>query len=258
MANNSNWFLEAMNKGKITPKQLTDQAKTLINPNFFAEKHPDEYVPGDNPLVDIGKTRYSASGMCDKACRWAHEFLPHGRHEIEYKSDDGNHVVHHVPTTEGMYVVDYSHRQFKESAAFPVVQPLEEFKNRPEFKKYNMTPNTESMLTEHVWGDAKYSSSDFKSTAITPTFSYTHANGKKWSMFHASDLTSGRYDEGSLEEDRPAGNHFIACHAHESYITAPSEEAGLRALGNPSDWCDSCKEDANKVSSGYSNLRKDK
>jgi hypothetical protein len=47
-----------------------------------------------------------------------------------------NHFVHHVPTTEGMYVVDYTQRQFNANAKFPVVEPMAKFQARQSMQPF--------------------------------------------------------------------------------------------------------------------------
>lgn len=130
-----------------TPQELTHIAKSLLHPN-----HPDiggQYTdePTDNPdnnfLHYMGNNKESAEGECDKACRYAHDFLPHGSHVKEYRDPGannrqyGNHYVHHVPTTDGMYVVDYTQRQFNANAKFPVVEPKDKYEARQAMRRFS-------------------------------------------------------------------------------------------------------------------------
>ena len=69
--------------------------------------------------------------------------MPHGSHVVEYRRDHtgkdefANHFVHHVPTTEGMYAVDYTQRQFNARAKFPVVEKMGKFQNRKSMSKFD-------------------------------------------------------------------------------------------------------------------------
>ena len=141
-----------------TPQELTHLAKSLTShthPEFGGENGPFPLTgpyatspdnPENNQLRYMGGNKESAAGECDKACRMVHDHLPHGSHVKEYRvgwgtdSKDkpryGNHFVHHVPTTEGMYVVDYTHRQFNANAHFPVVEPQDKFEARKSMKSY--------------------------------------------------------------------------------------------------------------------------
>lgn len=129
-----------------TPQELTHLAK-----NLTSDTHPEfgeqgQYGAwggsGGNELKYEAGDKDSASGFCDSACRMVHDYLPHGAHMKEYRriptrNDEFiNHFVHHVPTTDGMYVVDYTHRQFQKNAKFPVVEPQEKFDNRPTMKRF--------------------------------------------------------------------------------------------------------------------------
>jgi hypothetical protein len=120
-----------------TPKELTHLAKSLT-----ADTHPDlGEVNSDgsgNFLKERGNDKESAAGECDKACRLAHDYLPHGSHKVIYDDHPRqiNHFVHHVPTTEGMYAVDYTQRQFNANAKFPVVEPMAKFQARQSMKQF--------------------------------------------------------------------------------------------------------------------------
>ena len=120
-----------------TPKELHNLAKSLTD-----TAHPD--LGGDvNELSYRGANKESAEGECDKACRIAHDFLPHGSHQVMYDEHPRqiNHFVHHVPTTEGTYVVDFTQRQFNAKAKFPVVEPVEKYNKRQSMKKFGrVTP----------------------------------------------------------------------------------------------------------------------
>jgi hypothetical protein len=48
----------------------------------------------------------------------------------------GNHYVNVVPTTEGPHVVDFTHRQFQNTAGLPVVQHINDFMKRASMKNY--------------------------------------------------------------------------------------------------------------------------
>jgi hypothetical protein len=123
-----------------TPQELTHLAKSLTS-----DTHPEFGTGspiGTNELGYLAGDKWSAEGECDKACRMVHDHLPHGSHVKEYRDSGasnhqyGNHYVHHVPTTSGMYVVDYTHRQFNANAHFPVVEPQDKFEARKSMQRF--------------------------------------------------------------------------------------------------------------------------
>jgi hypothetical protein len=123
-----------------TPQELTHLAKSLTS-----DTHPEFGTGspiGTNELGYLAGDKWSAEGECDKACRMVHDHLPHGSHVKEYRDlgasnhQYGNHYVHHVPTTHGMYVVDYTHRQFNANAHFPVVEPQDKFEARKSMQRF--------------------------------------------------------------------------------------------------------------------------
>lgn len=146
-----------------TPQELTHLAKSLTShthPDFGGENGPFPLTgpyatspdnPENNQLRYMGGNKESAAGECDKACRMVHDYLPHGSHVKEYRQGYdqnkphlfGNHFVHHVPTTEGMYVVDYTHRQFNANAKFPVVEPQDKFEARQSMRNYPKSIDTD-------------------------------------------------------------------------------------------------------------------
>ena len=67
-----------------TPKEIHGIAHDLLR-----EDHPHlggMYADGSgNDLRYRGENKESAAGECDKACRLAHEHLPHGSHVVEYR-----------------------------------------------------------------------------------------------------------------------------------------------------------------------------
>lgn len=124
-----------------TPRELKSIAQKALDPNHpelgNAGNWNDPNHPGNNFLHHIGNNKESAAGECDKACRMVHDELPHGSHIVMYDSENkGNHFVHHVPTTEGMYVVDYTQRQFNSKAKFPVVEPMGKYWSRKSIQKF--------------------------------------------------------------------------------------------------------------------------
>lgn len=123
-----------------TPKELKDMAHSLTSnthPEFGQGSHK-----WDNELTHMGGSKESAEGECDRACRWVHDYMPHGSHVVEYRTlpdkhgMGSNHFVHHVPTTDGTYVVDYTQRQFNANAKFPVVEHFSEFGNRKSMQRF--------------------------------------------------------------------------------------------------------------------------
>jgi hypothetical protein len=131
-----------------TPRELTHLAKSLTDkdhPELGGEHGATGNLndPNNNQLAYMGGNKESAAGECDRACRYAHDHLPHGSHVVEYRRDHtgkdefANHYVHHVPTTEGMYAVDYTQRQFNAKAKFPVVEKMGKFQNRKSMSKFD-------------------------------------------------------------------------------------------------------------------------
>ena len=145
MSNQSSSFSKGVWKQEPllhTPRELTHLAKSLLDP-----KHPElggEHGstgnvkdPENNWLMYMGGNKDSAAGECDEACNWVHDFLPHGSHQVMYDNARfANHYVHHVPTTEGMYVVDYTQRQFNANAKLPVVEPMAKYWSRKSTKQF--------------------------------------------------------------------------------------------------------------------------
>jgi hypothetical protein len=126
-----------------TPQELTHLATSLTDKNHpeLGREHGatgDLSDPYNNQLRYLGGTKESAAGECDRACRYVHDYLPHGSHQVIYNDHprQWNHFVHHVPTTEGMYVVDYTQRQFNANAKFPVVEPMAKFQARQSMKQF--------------------------------------------------------------------------------------------------------------------------
>jgi len=126
-----------------TPKELkkiahglTDKDHPYLGGEHGATGNLDD--PNNNQLTYMGGNKDSAAGECDRACRVAHEFLPPGSHQVIYDDHPKgyNHFVHHVPTTEGMHVVDYTQRQFNAHSKFPVVEPMKTFHNRQSMKQF--------------------------------------------------------------------------------------------------------------------------
>lgn len=125
-----------------TPRELKSIAQQNLSPHHEELGNTGEFDPpshpGNNSLYRMGIDKESASGECDKACRYVHDDLPHGSHQVTYADHPKgwNHYVHHVPTTHGMYVVDYTQRQFNAKAKFPVVEPMEKYQKRQSMKKF--------------------------------------------------------------------------------------------------------------------------
>jgi hypothetical protein len=125
-----------------TPQELTHLAQKNLSPHHEGlgnkKEWDDPNHPGNNELHYRGNNKDSAAGECDTACRIVHDYLPHGSHQVIYDDHprQWNHFVHHVPTTEGMYVVDYTQRQFNANAKFPVVEPMGKFQARQSMKQF--------------------------------------------------------------------------------------------------------------------------
>jgi hypothetical protein len=122
-----------------TPAELHSIAKSLLDPEHpeIAGHYDDPTTPDNNYLHYLGNNKESAAGECDTACSYAHDHLPHGSHITEYQGETENHFVHHVPTTHGMFVVDYTHRQFNARAKFPVVEPQNKFEARQSMRRFS-------------------------------------------------------------------------------------------------------------------------
>lgn len=118
----------------VTPKALKALAKGLLDPSHpdLGGQYNDPSDPSNNVIHHIGNNKESAEGECDSVCRYVHDHLPHGSHVVVYDNPDKgiNHFVHHVPTTEGTHVVDFTHRQFRSNAPFPLVEPVDRFEAR--------------------------------------------------------------------------------------------------------------------------------
>jgi hypothetical protein len=113
-----------------TPKELKKVAHSLLDGDHEELGYTTKWGKG-NVVQDIGEYKDSASGECDGVCRDVGPFLPHGSHMVRYHDDDEyDHYVHHVPTTEGLHVVDYTQRQFNNNASFPVVEHEKKFSQR--------------------------------------------------------------------------------------------------------------------------------
>ena len=144
----------------VTPKELKELSKSLLAPNHEEFGLGDDFKPSDDPehdryynyLYDTGAGRYSASGECEKMSRWTLPHLPAGTHTVQllhnretswvdrdgnkHTAPWGNHYVNVVPTTEGPHVVDFTHRQYQDTAALPVVQHINDFMKRSSMKHY--------------------------------------------------------------------------------------------------------------------------
>jgi hypothetical protein len=134
----------------VTPTELKKLAKLLLDPEH--EDFGDPYG-GGNTLYETGADKWSASGECEQTSRWTKPYFPAGTQTLEmvhHKEEswistvDGtkktapisNHYVNVVPTTEGPHVVDFTHRQFQNTAGLPVVQHINDFMQRASMKGY--------------------------------------------------------------------------------------------------------------------------
>jgi hypothetical protein len=144
----------------VTPTELRELAKSLAAPNHEEFGLGSDFEPSDDPTEDryenylyqTGADRYSASGECEKASRWTRPYLPEGTQTIQllhhkdtswvdmsgntHTAPLGNHYINVVPTTEGPHVVDFTHRQYQNTAAVPVVQHINDFMKRSSMKNY--------------------------------------------------------------------------------------------------------------------------
>jgi hypothetical protein len=56
-----------------------------------------------------------------------------------------NHVVHHIDTSVGPHVVDFTFRQFDPVAPHPLVEPVTHYESRPQLRKYKPTTAWEAL-----------------------------------------------------------------------------------------------------------------
>ena len=125
----------------MTPSELKSHVKSAI-----------ENTPYKTSMERIQR---NPSGECYDATCLIHGNMPHGSHVAVYggrhhnpystRSADwySNHFLHHVPTTEGMYAVDLTHKQFDSKAKMPLVEPLNKFQERKQMKKFRTVSTPE-------------------------------------------------------------------------------------------------------------------
>jgi hypothetical protein len=127
----------------VTPKELKAIAKGLISVDHpgFGENGIDRNTgePGENYLQYSYGNKWGATGECDKAADAVEPYLPDyrsGQLEFKHPITKENHYVNVVHTTEGLHVVDFTHKQFNDNAKFPLVEPYEKFVKRVSMKGY--------------------------------------------------------------------------------------------------------------------------
>jgi len=136
----------------LTPIELKKLTKSLLDPGHEEFGEPGSQYQDSNHLYWQNSSRWGASGECEKTSRWIHPYLPQGSQIVNMNSSKedswvdeggqrrtasrGNHYVNVVPTTEGPHVVDFTHRQFQNSAGLPVVQHINDFMTRSSMKGY--------------------------------------------------------------------------------------------------------------------------
>ncbi len=122
----------------ITPRELHALARAVLSPT-----HPEHSYDGENQMQYYDNP-WGASGDCYNACERVHNDMPEGSHIVRYlhtgenENFKGDHFVHQVPTTDGHYIVDYTHRQFHARAPFPIVERQDVYESRRTMKGYGM------------------------------------------------------------------------------------------------------------------------
>lgn len=148
---------EQGSQGLLTPTELKALAKSLLHPQHpefgNPDADPEDSDPHLNYLYSRGADRWSASGECESMSSWAKPFFPEGSQVVQmahhkeeswisshdgkkYTAPIGNHYVIVSPTTEGPHVVDFTHRQYQNTAGLPVVQHINDFMSRSSMKNY--------------------------------------------------------------------------------------------------------------------------
>jgi hypothetical protein len=131
----------------VTPEQLRVIANNALNVKIEA---PDF---GSKTVGEIGATNKDARGWCAFVSDAVHPHMPEGSHVLAFsrtkKYSTNFHAVNLVPTTEGLHVVDFTHKQFHHAVAFPLIEPLEKFMNRKAIKRLSEAAETEEDYTTH-------------------------------------------------------------------------------------------------------------
>lgn len=136
-----------MTKSKaLTPAELHAHVANIMS--------SQEPVPSGNNLIGgvqeteplssvLNKAKQStlARNNCLQITSTVHPFMPDGSKIVHLVHNTaligGNHLLHHVPTTEGPYVVDFTHRQFDDNAPHPLVESLSDFNLRQAGQQYS-------------------------------------------------------------------------------------------------------------------------
>jgi hypothetical protein len=137
----------------LTPEQLHAHVQGLMSSQ---EPVPISGSGGETrPMSKILKNVSSpemAADACLHVTSMVHKFMPKNSRMVRMTQEEnlmgGHHYLHHVPTTEGPYVVDFTHRQFDESAPHPLVEPLNDFNQRKAAKQRAVTKTLSSRSTE--------------------------------------------------------------------------------------------------------------
>lgn len=162
--NNADFQTQAAGDSLLTPEQLhahvqdmlSDTHPKLTNPRLRTENNRLTWQ--ENVLANY-RLPFTAKGDCGAATAIAHPFMPKGSTIVKYMvpdvhpkyKDQGDenslvHFVHHVPTTKGTYVVDFTHSQFRSNSGV-IVEPVEKYANRGAIKKrpFNRTIDDEAV-----------------------------------------------------------------------------------------------------------------
>ena len=121
----------------LTPEQLHAHVNGLMNTQQQVDIGQGN-MRALGPILNRLGDKETATNSCFHAVSRVHSFLPQGSKIVRIMTTDfrgnpelgGHHYLHHVPTTEGPYVVDFTHRQFDENAPHPLVEPVEAFNQR--------------------------------------------------------------------------------------------------------------------------------
>lgn len=120
------------NSGPLTPEELHSHVASLMSNTTPVQFYNSEPTPMGEVLTHHGYSSL-AKGNCLRIAGLVHPHMPAGSKIVQMTDADNasEHYVHHVPTTEGPYVVDFTHSQFDPSGrSGPIVEPLGAFNER--------------------------------------------------------------------------------------------------------------------------------
>jgi hypothetical protein len=119
-------------KDLMTPEELHAHIAGLMS-----SQEPVAFFSSDKEPLGKILTYHGAStiarGSCLKVAGLVHPYLPAGSKIVQIANEDmgSEHYLHHVPTTEGPYAVDFTHSQFEPNGrSGPVVEALSDYNQR--------------------------------------------------------------------------------------------------------------------------------